>query len=399
MQIKAKQGRFPIFHFSYLILVLLFSSCEAKKYQESTLVIGNARFDQYLPMLKNKRVGLVVNQSAMVSDRHLVDTLISLGVDVKNIFAPEHGFRGEAADGITVEDGIDKKTGIPVLSLYGKNKKPTKKHMEALDVIVFDVQDVGTRFYTYLTTMHWVMEACAAYKIPFIVLDKPNPNGHFVDGPILEMQHKSIIGIHPIPVVHGMTLGEMAKMINEEGWLADDLRCQLTVIPVLGWEHKDAYHLPIRPSPNLPDDEAVKWYPSLCFFEGTIVSVGRGTDRPFTKLGHPNIKDTTFAFVPVSRKESLYPKLEGKRCFGVDLHDAEPGNLLNLSYLIQYYNLLKGGETPYFKKYFTRLAGTEKLQKQIEAGLTEAEIRMSWEEGLQKFKSVRNKYLIYKDNQ
>ena len=260
MQIKAKLIKYPIFQFSYLILVLLFSGCQAKMQTDSTVITGNARFNQYLPQLKNKRVGLVVNQSSLVGKTHLVDTLLSLGVDLKSIFAPEHGFRGEAADGITVADGIDTKTGLPVLSLYGKVKKPTKEHMDKVDVILFDIQDVGTRFYTYVSTMHWMMEACAENDVPIIVLDKPNPNGHFVDGPILEMQHLSIVGMHPIPVVHGMTLGEMAGMINAEGWLKGEVTCDLQVVKVDGWTHKDSYQLPVRPSPNLPNDISINLY-------------------------------------------------------------------------------------------------------------------------------------------
>ena len=382
MQIKAKLIKYPIFQFSYLILVLLFSGCQAKMQTDSTVITGNARFNQYLPQLKNKRVGLVVNQSSLVGKTHLVDTLLSLGVDLKSIFAPEHGFRGEAADGITVADGIDTKTGLPVLSLYGKVKKPTKEHMDKVDVILFDIQDVGTRFYTYVSTMHWMMEACAENDVPIIVLDKPNPNGHFVDGPILEMQHQSIVGMHPIPVVHGMTLGEMAGMINAEGWLKGEVTCDLQVVKVDGWTHKDSYQLPVRPSPNLPNYESVMWYPSLCFFEGTVMSIGRGTDSPFTKIGHPDIENVTFSFTPVSRKESIYPKHEGKKCYGINLRGENPGNRINLKYLIDYYQKLKGGEQPFFKKYFTRLAGTEKMQEQIENGLSEDDIRKSWQKGL-----------------
>lgn len=399
MQIKAKHIKYPIFQFSYLILVLLFSGCHAKIQTEPNVITGNARFNQYLPLLKNKKVGVVVNQSSLVANTHLVDTLISLGIDITSIFAPEHGFRGEAADGLTVEDGVDTKTGLPVLSLYGKVKKPTTEHMSQVDVMVFDIQDVGTRFYTYISTMHWVMESCAENDIPMIVLDKPNPNGHFIDGPVLEMKHQSIVGMHPIPVVHGMTLGELAGMINEEGWLTGDVKCDLTVIPVNGWTHKDSYHLPVRPSPNLPNDESVRWYPSLCFFEGTIVSVGRGTDYPFTKIGHPNITDTAFFFTPVSRQESLYPKHEGKKCYGINLINEKPESKLNLKYLIRYYKELNSEETPFFKKYFTRLAGTEILQQQIEGGLSEDEIRSSWQKDLEGFKKIRKKYLLYEDNE
>ena len=400
MQIKAKHIKYPIFQFSYLILILLFSGCKAETPANGNPVItGNARFDKYLSQLENKRVGLVVNQSSLVGETHLVDTLKALGINITSIFAPEHGFRGEAADGITVEDGIDMKTSIPVMSLYGKVKKPTDEHLSQVDVMVFDIQDVGTRFYTYLSTMHWVMEACAENDVPLIVLDKPNPNGHYVDGPVLEMKHQSIVGMHQIPVVHGMTLGELALMINEENWLSDSLKCDLKVIPVSNWVHGDSYHLPVRPSPNLPDDEAVSWYPSLCFFEGTTVSVGRGTDNPFTRIGHPEIRNSDFSFTPLSRQESVYPKHEGKLCFGMDLRGIAPGDSLNLSLLIDYYQKLNKLGEPFFKKYFTRLAGTEKLQQQIENGLTEVEIRRSWEADLKIFREKRKKYLLYEDNE
>lgn len=399
MQIKAKHIKYPIFQFSYLILILLFSGCQAEIPAENPVITGNARFGKYLSQLENKRVGLVVNQSSLVGESHLVDTLLALGIRVTSIFAPEHGFRGEAADGITVEDGIDVKTSLPVLSLYGKVKKPTAEHMSQVDVVLFDIQDVGTRFYTYLSTMHWVMEACAENDVPLIVLDKPNPNGHYVDGPVLEMKHQSIVGMHRIPVVYGMTLGELALMINGEDWLGNKLKCNLQVVPVANWTHMDSYQLPVRPSPNLPDDEAVRWYPSLCFFEGTTVSVGRGTDHPFTRIGHPELNDSAFSFTPVSRQESVYPKHEGKPCFGKDLRGIVPGDSLNLSLLIDYYQKLNNAGKPFFKKYFTRLAGTVRLQEQIEEGLTEQEIRRSWEKDLIAFKEKRKKYLLYEDNE
>ncbi|MEL7146083.1 MAG: DUF1343 domain-containing protein [Bacteroidota bacterium] len=380
-----------------MVILCFFSCCDVNSQQEKALMTGSARLKEYMPLLTNKRVGLVVNQSSLVGNTHLVDTLISQSIKVVRIFAPEHGFRGEAADGITVEDGLDKATGVEVWSLYGKNKKPTDEQMSQLDIVLFDVQDVGTRFYTYLSTMHWVMEACAANKVPFIVLDRPNPNAGYVDGPILELQHQSIVGMHPIPVVHGMTLGELAKMINGEGWLADGLKCNLKVIPVSGWTRSFQCSLPVRPSPNLPDDQAVRWYPSLCFFEGTTVSVGRGTDQPFTRVGHPLFEDTGFSFVPRSRQESVYPKHENNICYGIDLSEIAPPSRLDLSYLIRYYHEMKAKNEPYFKKYFTRLAGTTKLQKQIEAGQSEEEIRASWQEGLRRFKAVRKQYLIYQD--
>ncbi len=400
MQIKAKQGKYPIFQIAYLILLLTMFSCQAKNsinLTENELKLGNERFTDYLQLLKGKNVGLVVNQSSLVKETHLVDTLLDLGIKISTIFSPEHGFRGEAADGITVSDGKDNKTGIPIISLYGKTKKPSMAHLEGIEIIVFDIQDVGTRFYTYLSTMHLVMEACAENKIKFMVLDKPNPNGHYVDGPVLELAHRSFVGMHPIPIVHGMTLGEMAQMINGEGWLGLDLKCDLKVVPIKGWGRKDSYSLPIRPSPNLPNDQSIALYPSLCLFEGTTVSVGRGTDYPFTKVGHPSFRDTIYSFMPLSRKESIYPKHEGKTCYGIDLSNYQTKAQLDLSFLILFYNQLKTTQESFFKRYFTTLAGTESLQKQIEEGLSEQEIRNSWKKGIEDFKNNRKKYLIYAD--
>ncbi len=400
MQIKAKQGKYPIFQIAYLILLLTMFSCQAKNsinLTENELKLGNERFTDYLQLLKGKNVGLVVNQSSLVKETHLVDTLLDLGIKISTIFSPEHGFRGEAADGITVSDGKDNKTGIPIISLYGKTKKPSMAHLEGIEIIVFDIQDVGTRFYTYLSTMHLVMEACAENKIKFMVLDKPNPNGHYVDGPVLELAHRSFVGMHPIPIVHGMTLGEMAQMINGDGWLGLDLKCDLKVVPIKGWGRKDSYSLPIRPSPNLPNDQSIALYPSLCLFEGTTVSVGRGTDYPFTKVGHPSFRDTIYSFMPLSRKESIYPKHEGKTCYGIDLSNYQTKAQLDLSFLILFYNQLKTTQESFFKRYFTTLAGTESLQKQIEEGLSEQEIRNSWKKGIEDFKNNRKKYLIYAD--
>jgi len=396
------QSTFPIFQIAYLILIAIMVACQAKSSNseglyEAPLVLGNEQMDEYLPHLTGKRVGLVVNQSSILGNSHLVDTLIASGIAVKMIFSPEHGFRGEAADGVTVLDGKDAKTNLPIISLYGKVKKPTPEHLTNLDIVVFDIQDVGTRFYTFLSTMHLVMEACAENNVPFIVLDKPNPNGAYIDGPILDKAYKSFVGMHPIPIVHGMTLGELAKMINREGWLKNKVNCELIIVPVKGWDHQKPYSLPVRPSPNLPNDQSIALYPSLCLFEGTIVSVGRGTDNPFTQIGHPAYPDSSYSFIPVSRKESVYPKHEGKTCYGIDLSTYRPEKEINLDYLIRFYGQLKEEKKPFFKKYFTNLAGTTILQEQIENGIDEQTIRASWKKGLDAFKKKRKKYLLYAD--
>lgn len=362
---------------------------------------GAGRTQLYLPKLKDKRVAVVANQTSMVEDTHLVDTLLAHAVDVVKIFSPEHGFRGTKDAGETFADGMDAKTGLPLISLYGTNKKPKPTDLADVEVVVFDIQDVGARFYTYLSTLHYVMEACAEQQIPLIILDRPNPNGFYIDGPVLDTsRYASFIGLHPVPVVYGMTIGEYGRMINGEHWYKGADTCELAVITVKNYTHDSLYHLPVAPSPNLQTMEAIYLYPSLAFFEGTIVSVGRGTNNPFTCFGHPDLSDEGFSFTPRSIPgASKYPKLRGEQCFGKDLTKIDITNFLetkklHLDWLIESYEAL-GPEHDFFKRFFYQLSGTDELRKQIEQGLSEEVIRESWRDDLENFKKIRRKYLLY----
>lgn len=383
-----------IWMFAGFLLINL--SCEAQK---TKISVGAEQLDQLLPLLKGKRVGLLVNNTSMVGKTHLVDTLLSHHILVKKIFGPEHGFRGDAADGEHVTDAIDAKTGVPVVSLYGKNNKATPDQVKDLDVLIFDIQDVGARFYTYISTMHYLMETCAENDKQLIILDRPNPNGSYVDGPILQPELKSFVGMHPIPITHGMTVGEYAQMVNGEGWLADARKCKLHVIKIKNWKHNDDYSLPIRPSPNLPNDQAVRLYPSLCLFEGTLISLGRGTPTPFQILGSPELKGQkgmAFSFTPVPIKGfSIEPPLKNQLCFGMDLSNVTPARKVDLQYLLLFYQLYPEKDK-FFTAYFDKLAGTTQLKQQIKEGLTEEQIRASWEPGLDAFKKKREKYLLYR---
>lgn len=365
--------------------------------------IGAAQLTAYLPALAGKTVGLVVNHTSTVGDQHLVDILLENDINIKSIFAPEHGFRGTADAGQHLEDGKDPETGLPVVSLYGKNRKPQQSQLEDLDWMIFDIQDVGARFYTYISTMHHVMDVCAEMGIQFMVLDRPNPNGHYVDGPILDPDFKSFVGLDPIPVVHGMTVGEYAKMVNGEGWLTDGRTCKLTVIPCRNYTHSTVYDLPISPSPNLPNMRSIYLYPSTCFFEGTVVSEGRGTNKQFQVYGHPDYPEAAaeFSFTPTPGPGAKNPKLEGKKCFGYDLTTRTPEAIreegrLNLSYLIDFYRNFPDKEN-FFKKYFDTLAGGTALREQIIAGKSEEEIRAGWQEGLDQYRQTRKKYLLYEE--
>jgi uncharacterized protein YbbC (DUF1343 family) len=365
--------------------------------------VGAERTEEYLFLLKDKSVGLIVNQTSMIGGSHLVDSLLGAGINVTTIFAPEHGFRGTADAGATIVDGKDEATGIPIISLYGNNKKPSAAALSGLDILVFDIQDVGARFYTYISTMTYVMQACAENNKPLLVLDRPNPNGHYVDGPILDPNFSSFVGLHQVPVVHGMTIAEYANMVNGEGWLPNGLRCDLNYVLCKNYNHNTPYSLPVKPSPNLPNDDAIRFYPSLCFFEGTVVSVGRGTDAPFQIFGHPDFPESApFTFTPESTSGASNPKLNGKLCRGYDLRENQPAAFeegkLNLNYLITAYQDLKGtGAFFNSNGFFDLLAGGDELRKQIEAGLTEEEIRLSWRDGLNAFNEIRSKYLLYKD--
>lgn len=362
------------------------------------VVVGAERLAQYLPQLQGKRVGMVINQTSRVGNSYLVDTLRAKGVNVTAIFAPEHGFRGEAADGATITDGRDARTGVPVRSVYGKTKKPTPEMLADVDVLVFDIQDVGARFYTFISTLHYVMEAAAEQNKAVLVLDRPNPNGDLVDGPILEPAHKSFVGLDPLPIAHGLTVGELAQMINGEKWLAGGKPCRLTVVPMQkGYTHATTYHLPVRPSPNLPTDHAVALYPSICLFEGTNVSVGRGTTAPFEVIGSPSQPASRpYSFTPAPNAGSPTPPMKGQRCYGFDLATAparENGGLV-LRYLLDFYQQSTDKEH-FFGKYFEELSGTDALRQQVIAGKSEAAIRASWEPGLKKYRVLRKKYLLY----
>jgi len=359
------------------------------------ITVGAVRLSQYLPLLQNKKVALVVNQTSVVNQTHLVDTLLTYNIKIQKIFAPEHGFRGTADAGEKINSTKDIKTGLPLLSLYGKDKKPSAEQLADVEVVIFDIQDVGARFYTYISTMHYVMEACAENNKAFIVLDRPNPNGHYVDGMVLQPDCQSFVGMHPIPVVHGLTVGELAKMINGEKWLANGKQCNLTVITCENYTHNTPYCLPIKPSPNLPNDRSIALYPSLCFFEGTVVSVGRGTDFPFQVIGYPDYPKKDFSFTPVSKEGAKNPPHLNQLCYGTDYRQTNVGTSnFSLAPLIHYYQTAPN-KTAFFNDFFTKLAGTKQLRQQIEAGKTEEEIRATWHQDLEKYKQLRAKYLLY----
>jgi uncharacterized protein YbbC (DUF1343 family) len=389
-----------------LVVILLAFQCSSqspvtspkpasKTTTATALKVGAEQFELYLPKLRGKNVGLVINHSAMVGNSHLADTLRARGVNIKKVFAPEHGFRGSAADGETVKDGIDTKTGLPIVSLYGANKKPKPEQIADLDVLIFDIQDVGVRFYTFISTLHYVMEAAAENGKKVIVFDRPNPNGSYIDGPILDPSVKSFIGMHPIPIVHGLTVGELAMMINGEGWLDKNVKCDLEVIKLQGWTHNDSYSPPLRPSPNLPNDQAIRLYPTLGLFEGTVISMGRGTQIPFLIIGNPEFKDFPFQFTPEDIPGMANnPPHKGKVCYGLDLREVATPKKIQLQYVLDFYKKYSDKEK-FFTKSFNLLAGNTVLQQQIKDGLTEEQIRATWKDGLTKYGEIRKKYLIY----
>lgn len=372
-----------------------------KSTQSKAIVVAANQTENYLELLKGKSLGMVANQTSVIFNdnghTHLVDSLLSLDVSIKKVFAPEHGFRGQADAGEKVKDGHDLKTGLPLISLYGKNRKPSAEQLKGLDVVLFDIQDVGVRFYTYIATLQLVMEACAENNIPVIVLDRPNPNAHFVDGPTMETEHTSFLGMTEIPLVYGMTIGEYAKMINEEGWLVDGLKTNLTIIPLQNWTHTTPYHLTIRPSPNLPNDKSINLYPSLGLFEGTNINAGRGSEFQFQRYGASFLDSAqyNYSYTPKPNFGSKYPKEEGKICFGKDLTEVSKMNQVSLQWVIDAYKNSNDKSKFFLQKGFTKHAGTEKLQKQIEASKTEKEIKSSWQSDLDAFKKVRKKYLLY----
>jgi uncharacterized protein YbbC (DUF1343 family) len=394
-----------------------------KKEKSESLKIKTAaeRTNLYLKLLKGKNIAVVANQTSVISKRfnsesygvdipsrqvvngvefskikfvHLVDSLLSLNINVKKVFAPEHGFRGKADAAEIVKDGFDTKTGLKIVSLYGKIKKPSAHELKGIDVVVFDIQDVGVRFYTYISSLHYVMEACAEASMKVIVLDRPNPNGHYVDGPVLEMEHTSFLGKHPVPVVYGMTIGEYAKMINGEKWLKNGVQCNLKVIPLFNYTHNSEYSLATRPSPNLPNDKSINLYPSLGFFEGTTINAGRGTEFQFQRYGASFFPKNNFSYTPKPNFGSKYPKEKGKICYGVDLSSTKKLSALNLEWLIDAYKKTPKTEK-FFGNTFTIHAGTKRLQQQLEQGLSAKKIRESWKKDLKKFKKVRKRYLIY----
>jgi len=379
-------------------------SSESSEIEENPkpVITGAQRMEEYLTLLTNKKVGLMVNQTSTLGNTHLVDTLLSIGVDIQTIFAPEHGFRGDHSAGAHVKSSIDEKTGLKITSLYGSQRKPSDEMLEGLDIVIFDIQDVGVRFYTYISSMHYLMEACADNDIAFMVLDRPNPNGHFVDGPTLEKEFKSFIGMHEVPLVHGMTTGEFARMIEGEGWLDTEKDLKLMVINCENYDHQTFYQLPIRPSPNLPNMASVYLYPSLGLFEGTNVSVGRGTPKPFQILGRPGDKISEYTFTPTSIPGvSDHPKHENKLCNGIDLEkfaieEVKNSGKIHLQFLYKFNesnNIAENGS--FFKPFFYKLAGTKDLRTQIESGVSEDEIRKTWEQDIITFKNMRRAYLLY----
>lgn len=394
---------------SALFIFAMFSQCGQKSassgsnellaqgnnMQKSAVKVGADQLEVLLPQVENKKVALVVNHTSLVGNTHLADTLMSAGVMVKKVFAPEHGFRGAAADGEKINDGVDSRTGLPIVSLYGSNRKPTKEQLDDVDIVIFDIQDVGTRFYTYISTMHYVMEACAEQGKKMIILDRPNPNADYIDGPVRVPELKTFVGMHPIPIVHALTVGELAQMINGEGWLANGLKCDITIIPVKNWKHDDPYPLQVKPSPNLPTDQAVRLYPSLCLFEGTVISVGRGTEIPFSIIGNPEFTDMPFSFTPKAIPGmSNYPPHENKVCYGLDLRNVEVGPGINLDYLLRFYAKYPDKEN-FFTGSFDRLAGTPVLKEQIRKGFTEAQIKETWQADLKAYREMRVQYLLY----
>jgi len=367
------------------------------------LQTGADQTQRWLPLVKGKRLGLVVNQTSQIGQQHLVDTLLALGQQIHVIFAPEHGFRGTEDAGAEVHDGRDDRSNLPVVSLYGANKKPKPEQLDSLDLLIFDIQDVGVRFYTYISTLHYVMEACAALNLPLLVLDRPNPNGHYLDGPVLDTAFRSFVGMHPIPVVHGMTIGELAHMMNGEGWLLNAAQAPLTVIPCRGWNHNKKYVVPVPPSPNLRTERSILLYPSLCFFEGTVVSVGRGTPWPFEVIGHPDFSLGSFLFTPKPGPGAAQPFLQDQACLGTsfqgmtveELRDQEQ---LMLGPLIAYHEFISRqlGQKFFLENgFFDRLAGTDLLRLQLEAGYSEDDIRASWKADLDAFRKRRHPYLLY----
>ena len=400
---------------SIAFLLLLTTGCQpltavSQSDKNKPVVTGAERLSFYLPKLKGKKVGIFSNHTSVVGNTHLVDTLLRNDIVITKIFAPEHGFRGTADAGEKIDNLTDPKTGIPVISLYGKKRKPTAEDVADVDVLLFDIQDVGVRFYTYISSLQEFMEAAIEHNKPLIVLDRPNPNGFYIDGPVLDMKFKSFVGMQPIPVVYGMTIGEYANMLESEKWLEiapqhQDRKLQMTIVPLENYTHQTKYELPVKPSPNLPEIQSIYLYPSTCFFEGTVLSEGRGTDKPFQVFGHPSLPKNLVAFTPSAREGAKNPKLLNKLCYGWDLSGSREdvlekvNNRLQLKWLLEAYRLFPEKDSFFVNKggFFNRLAGNDLLMKQIREGVPEDMIRKSWEPGIERFKEIRKKYLLYKD--
>lgn len=398
-------GKLKLFAFFILLVTIYPDICDAQQLKlvdYQTIKSGAQQTESYFPLLEGKKTAVVTNQSGLIGNIHLVDSLISAGMHIVKVFSPEHGFRGDQDAGKYINNEIDEITKLPLVSLYGKNKKPTPLDLKGVDVLLFDLQDVGIRFYTYISTLTYVMEACAEEGIPVIVLDRPNPNGFYIDGPVLKSEYRSFVGMHPIPVVYGLTIGEYALMVQGEKWIEQAESINLTVVPLYGYARNTIVKLAVKPSPNLPNWESVYLYPSLCFFEGTSVSVGRGTEMPFQIYGHPNLPKNNAIFTPQSIKgASLNPPFKDITCFGKDLrsyaHDFQNHEKkLKLTWLIDAYNHLKN-EDVFFNQYFNTLAGNAELRQQIENGMSETAIRKSWENDIKAYKKIRAKYILYPD--
>jgi len=377
------------------------ASINAKVITADSIKVGAQRTELYFPLLRGKNVAVVVNHTALIGKTNLVDSLVNAGITVKKIFCPEHGFRGTADAGESIKNTIDVKTGLPVISLYGKYYKPKASDLKGIDIVIYDIQDVGVRFYTYISTMTYVMEACAENNIEFLVLDRPNPNGYYVDGAVLEKENSSFVGLHPVPIVYGMTVAEYASMVNGEGWLKNGVKCKLKYIPVNNYNHTYYYVLPVPPSPNLPNMNSVYLYPSLGLFEGTVISVGRGTNFPFQVIGHPDLKNDNFSFTPESKPGSTNPLFLGVKCNGYNLNNFANFYIKNLRQIYLFWLTTTYKDVPdkanFFNSYFDRLAGTGKLRQQIISGTSEDDIRKSWQNDIDKFKKIRKKYLLYPD--
>jgi uncharacterized protein YbbC (DUF1343 family) len=374
---------------------------EIKLKSSDDIVVGAHQAHLYLPLLKGKKVAIVANHTSLINSTHLVDSLLNSGINIVKVFCPEHGFRGNEDAGKKIRNTKDPVSGLPIISLYGRKYKPSRKDLKKVDIVIFDIQDVGVRFYTYISTMTYVMEACAEHNIPMIILDRPNPNGFYVDGPLLDEKFKSFVGLHPVPIVYGMTIGEYAIMVNNEGWLKNNIKCDLKVIKLSNYDHNKFYQLPITPSPNLPNMFSVYLYPSLALFEGTIISVGRGTDQPFQVIGHPDYLIGSYLFKPESRTGATYPKYCDIECHGVNLREytidyTKNLNQINLQWLIDMYEYLSDKEE-FFNNYFNLLVGNRELIEQIKQGKNQQEIRLTWQEDLDQYKKMRKKYLLYPD--